>query len=74
MEMQDALHCAVTAVATMTNLALKVDKASKLVNTKELVTHALNATTLLGNMHKKLNNKRKELIASFLPKEIRNGM
>ena len=72
MEMQDTLHCAVTAVATMANLALEADKASELVNTKELVSHALNATTLLGNMHKKLNNKRKEPITPFLPKEIRD--
>ena len=65
MEMQKILHCAVTAVATMANLALEADKASKLVNTKELATRALNATILFGNMHKKLDNKRKELVAPF---------
>ena len=50
--MQDTLHCAVTTIPTMAYLAVGADKASKLVNTKELVIHALNATTLLGNMHK----------------------
>ena len=42
-----------------------------MVNTKQIVTHALNATTLLGCAHQKLHNRRKESIASALPKEIR---
>ena len=38
---------------------------------KAIVTHALNATTLMGNIHSKLNNKRKELIGKTLPADVK---
>ena len=71
MGMQDTLLCAVTAVAKIANLALETDNTSDPVDTTELATHSLNAVTLLGNVRRKLNNKRKELISPTLPKEIR---
>ena len=58
-------------VSSIANLALEADKNSQTVDTKQIVTHVLNATTLLGCAHQKLNNRRKESIASVLPKEIR---
>ena len=61
-----------TAVSSIANLVLEADKNSQTVDTKRKVTHALNATTLLGCTHHKLNNRRKESIASVLPKEIRD--
>ena len=40
-------------------------------DTKAIVTHALNATTLMGSIHSKLNNKRKELIGKTLSADIK---
>ena len=57
--------------SSIANLALEADKYSQMVDTKQIVTHALNATTLLGCAHQKLNNRQKESIAPALPKEIR---
>ena len=71
MGMQETLPCAVTAVEKIANLALEADNTSDPIDTTELATHTLNAVTLLGNVQRKLNNKRKELIAPALPKEIR---
>ena len=58
-------------MSSIANLALEADKNSQMDDTKQIVTHALNATTLLGCAHQKLNNRRKESIAPALPKEIR---
>ena len=69
MGMQETLLCAVTAVAKMANLALEANNTSDPIDTTELATHALNAVTLLGNVQRKLNHKRKELLAPTLPKE-----
>ena len=70
-ELQETLMAVTTAVSSIANLALEADKNSQMVDTKQIVTHALNATTLLGCAHQKLNNRRKESIAPALPKEIR---
>ena len=70
-ELQETLMAVTTAVSSIANLALEADKNSEMVDTKQIVTHALNATTLLGCAHQKLNNRRKESIAPALPKEIR---
>ena len=70
--MQETLLSAVTAVANIANLALEADKTCHMVDTKMLVTHALNTTTLMGNVQNKLNQKMKDLIAPTLPKEIRD--
>ena len=72
MDMQETLLSAVTAVANIASLALEADRTCHMVDTKMLVTHALNATTLMGNVQNKLNQKRKDLIAPTLPKEIRD--
>ena len=58
-------------MSSIANLALEADKNSQMVDTKQIVTHALNATTLFCCAHQKLNNRRKESIAPALPKEIR---
>ena len=63
--------CATTAVTNIANLVLEADNQSRMVDTKAVVTHALNATTLIGNIHSKLNNKWKELIGKTLPADIR---
>ena len=70
-DIQETLLCATTAVANIANLVLEADKQSRMVDTKAIVTHALNATTLMGNIHSKLNNKRKELIGKTLPADIK---
>ena len=70
-DIQETLLCATTAVANIANLVLEADKQSRIVDTKAIVTHALNATTLMGNIHSKLNNKRKELIGKTLPEDIK---
>ena len=70
-ELQETLMAVTTAVSSIANLALEADKNSQMVDTKQIVTHALNATTLLGCAHQKLNKRRKESIAPALPKEIR---
>ena len=46
MDIQETLLSAATAVAIIANLALEADKTCHMVDTKTLVTHALNATTL----------------------------
>ena len=53
-------------------MALVADKTCHMVDTQALVTHALNATTLLGNLQRKLSNKRKDLIAPTMPREVRD--
>ena len=70
-ELQETSMAVTTAVSSIANLALEADKNNQMVDTKQIVTHALNATTLLGCAHQKLNNRRKESIAPALPKEIR---
>ena len=59
-------------MANIANLALEADRTCHMVDTKMLVAHALNATTLMGNAQNKLNQKRKDLIARTLPREIRD--
>ena len=68
-DLQETLPCATTAVASIANLVL--EKQSRMVDTKAVITHALNTATLMGNIHSKLNNKRKELIGNTLPTDIR---
>ena len=70
-DIQETLLCSTTAVANMANLVLEEDKQSRMADTKAIVTHALNATILMGNIHSKLNNKRKELIGKTLPADIK---
>ena len=57
-------------MTNIANLVLEADNQSRMVDTKAVVTHALNATTLIGNIHSKLN-KWKELIGKTLPADIR---
>ena len=57
-----------TAVSNIANLALEADKNSRMVDTKQIVTHVLNATTLLGCAHQKLNNRRR--VPQSCPKKL----
>ena len=58
-------------MANIANLVLKANNQSRMVDTKAVVTHAFNATTLMSNIHSKLNNKKEELIGKTLPADIR---
>ena len=70
-DLQETLLCATRAVANIANVVLDADNQSRMVDTKAVVTHALNVTTLMGNIDSKLNNKRKELIGKTFPTDIR---
>ena len=70
-DLQETLLCAIRAVANIANVVLDADNQSRMVDTKAVVTHALNATTLMANIDSKLNNKRKELIGKTFPTDIR---
>ena len=70
-KLQETLRCVTTAVANIANLVLKANNQSRMADTKSVVTQALNATTLMGNIHSKLNNKKEELIGKTLPADIR---
>ena len=49
--LQETLLSAKTAVANIANLVLEADKQGRMVDTKAIVTHALNATTLMGSQY-----------------------
>ena len=67
MGIQETLLCTMTIVAKIANLALDADNASDPVDTTELGTHAPNAVKRLGNVHRKLNNKRKGNLVGLQP-------
>eukprot|EP00794_Sanderia_malayensis_P003987 gene3987-4536_t len=72
MGIQKEILAANNAVTKIANSILDADSKSEIVNSKEIVKMTLDAVTLLGLAHSKLNNQRKSALSPALDPDIRD--